>query len=118
MTIPAAAKHRLGRPTLAMLPRVADSLSFLYLESVRIFQDGTGVLAHVASPPCPATRHGRPAGQCLLPALRPETRRSPLPPQLRSGETGQPGHGQPRPVRRQCLPLRRRPAGTRRPAEW
>jgi len=33
-----------------MLPRVADSLSFLYLESVRISQDDTGVLASVDSP--------------------------------------------------------------------
>jgi CRISPR-associated protein Cas1 len=44
------AKQRLGRPTLAMLPRVADSLSFLYLETVRIAQDSTGVLAYVDSP--------------------------------------------------------------------
>jgi CRISPR-associated protein Cas1 len=33
-----------------MLPRVADSLSFLYMESVRIAQDDTGVLAYVESP--------------------------------------------------------------------
>jgi CRISPR-associated protein Cas1 len=32
-----------------MLPRVADSLSFLYLESVRIIQDQTGVCATVES---------------------------------------------------------------------
>ncbi len=44
------AKHRLGRPTLAMLPRVADCLSFLYMESVRITQDDTGVLAYIESP--------------------------------------------------------------------
>jgi CRISPR-associated protein Cas1 len=44
------AKRRLGKPTLAMLPRVADSLSFLYMESVRITQDDTGVLAYVESP--------------------------------------------------------------------
>lgn len=46
----ADARQRLGRPTLAMLPRVADSLSFLYMESVRIIQDDTGVLANVESP--------------------------------------------------------------------
>jgi CRISP-associated protein Cas1 len=33
-----------------MLPRIADSLSFLYLESVRIVQDDTGVCAQVESP--------------------------------------------------------------------
>jgi len=44
------AKQRLGQPTLAMLPRVADSLSFLYMESVRIARDRTGVLAFVESP--------------------------------------------------------------------
>ncbi len=44
------ARRRLGAPTLAMLPRIADSLSFLYMESVRITQDDTGVRAHVESP--------------------------------------------------------------------
>lgn len=29
------ARRRLGRPTLAMLPRVADSLSFLYMEVIQ-----------------------------------------------------------------------------------
>jgi CRISPR-associated protein Cas1 len=33
-----------------MLPRVADSLSFLYLDIVRIHQDDTGVCAEVTSP--------------------------------------------------------------------
>jgi len=33
-----------------MLPRIADSLSFLYLESVRITQDDTGVCAQVEAP--------------------------------------------------------------------
>ncbi|MBN6054471.1 type I-E CRISPR-associated endonuclease Cas1, partial [Nonomuraea sp. RK-328] len=33
-----------------MLPRIADSLSFLYMESVRIVQDDTGVCAQVESP--------------------------------------------------------------------
>ncbi|MEV4611072.1 type I-E CRISPR-associated endonuclease Cas1e [Kitasatospora sp. NPDC049258] len=33
-----------------MLPRVADSLSFLYLDVVRIVQDDTGVCAEVTSP--------------------------------------------------------------------
>lgn len=41
------ARRRLAAPTLAMLPRIADSLSFLYLENVRIVQDDTGVCAQV-----------------------------------------------------------------------
>ncbi|ASO21625.1 CRISPR-associated protein Cas1 [Actinoalloteichus hoggarensis] len=44
------ARRRLARPTVAMLPRVADSLSFLYLDIVRVLQDDTGVLAVVESP--------------------------------------------------------------------
>jgi CRISPR-associated protein Cas1 len=38
---------RLAAPTLAMLPRVADSLSFLYLDMVRVVQDDTGVCAQI-----------------------------------------------------------------------
>ncbi|MCK2214768.1 type I-E CRISPR-associated endonuclease Cas1e [Actinomadura sp. ATCC 31491] len=45
----ANARRKLASPTLAMLPRVADSLSFLYAEAVRIVQDDTGVCAQVAS---------------------------------------------------------------------
>lgn len=41
------ARQRLASPTLTMLPRVADSLSFLYLDKVRIVQDDTGVCARV-----------------------------------------------------------------------
>lgn len=41
------ARRRLAAPTLAMLPRVADSLSFLYLDMVRIIQDDTGVCAQI-----------------------------------------------------------------------
>lgn len=44
-----SAKRKLGAPTLAMLPRIADSLSFLYLQAVRIVQDDTGVCAQVES---------------------------------------------------------------------
>lgn len=50
---PAQARRRLAAPTVAMLPRVADSLSFLYLDVVRIHQDDTGVCAEVTS-----ERHG------------------------------------------------------------
>lgn len=41
------ARRKLAAPTLAMLPRVADSLSFLYLDVVRVVQDDTGVCAQV-----------------------------------------------------------------------
>lgn len=41
------ARQRLAAPTLAMLPRVADQLSFLYADVVRIIQDDTGVCAQV-----------------------------------------------------------------------
>ncbi|MER7871851.1 type I-E CRISPR-associated endonuclease Cas1e [Streptomyces cellulosae] len=41
------ARRRLAAPTLALLPRVADSLSFLYLDMVRVVQDDTGVCAQI-----------------------------------------------------------------------
>ncbi|MFI5756846.1 type I-E CRISPR-associated endonuclease Cas1e [Streptomyces sp. NPDC051569] len=41
------ARARLAAPTLAMLPKIADSLSFLYLDLVRIVQDDTGVCAQI-----------------------------------------------------------------------
>lgn len=41
------ARTRLAAPTLTMLPRVADSLSFLYLDMVRLVQDDTGVCAQI-----------------------------------------------------------------------
>lgn len=41
------ARRRLAAPTLAMLPRIADSLSFLYLDKVRVVQDDTGVCAQI-----------------------------------------------------------------------
>ena len=43
-------RRLLTAPTVAMLPRVADSLSFLYLENVRVVQDDTGVCAYVEQP--------------------------------------------------------------------
>ncbi|MFI9042030.1 type I-E CRISPR-associated endonuclease Cas1e [Streptomyces sp. NPDC053726] len=46
---PAGARRKLTAPTVAMLPRIADSLSFLYLDIVRIHQDDTGVCAEVTS---------------------------------------------------------------------
>jgi CRISP-associated protein Cas1 len=46
---PSQARRKLAAPTLAMLPRIADSLSFLYLDVVRIHQDDTGVRAEVTS---------------------------------------------------------------------
>jgi CRISPR-associated protein Cas1 len=44
------ARARLAVPRLAMLPKVADSLSFLYLDIVRIVQDDTGVCAQIERP--------------------------------------------------------------------
>lgn len=41
------ARQRLAAPTVAMLPRIAYSLSFLYLDIVRVYQDDTGVCAQV-----------------------------------------------------------------------
>lgn len=46
---PGEARRRLAAPTLAMLPRMADSLSFLYLDVVRIHQDDTGVRAEITT---------------------------------------------------------------------
>ncbi|MFJ5228663.1 type I-E CRISPR-associated endonuclease Cas1e [Kitasatospora sp. NPDC088391] len=43
------ARRRLAAPTVAMLPRIADSLSFLYLDIVRVVQDDTGVRAEIAT---------------------------------------------------------------------
>ncbi|OII63095.1 subtype I-E CRISPR-associated endonuclease Cas1 [Streptomyces sp. CC53] len=44
-----AARRRIAAPTLAMLPRIADSLSFLYADIVRIVQDDTGVSAETTT---------------------------------------------------------------------
>jgi CRISP-associated protein Cas1 len=44
---PGKARARLAVPTLTMLPKVADSLSFLYMDIVRIVQDDTGVCAQI-----------------------------------------------------------------------
>lgn len=38
---------RLARPTLSMLPRVSDGLSFLYVDIARVVQTDTGVCAEV-----------------------------------------------------------------------
>ena len=46
---PGAGRRKLAAPTVAMLPRIADSLSFLYLDIVRIHQDDTGVCAEITS---------------------------------------------------------------------
>lgn len=51
---PHHARRRLAAPTVAMLPRIADSLSFLYLDIVRVLQDDSGVCAEITT-----ERHGR-----------------------------------------------------------
>jgi CRISP-associated protein Cas1 len=45
---PLQGRRRIAAPTAAMLPRIDDSLSFLYLDMVRIVQDATGLLAYPA----------------------------------------------------------------------
>lgn len=45
----AQARKALARPTLAMLPKVSDNLSFLYADICRIVQTDTGVCAEVAA---------------------------------------------------------------------
>lgn len=49
MPSPSTARRRIAAPTLAMLPRIGDSLSFLYADVVRIVQDDTGVCAETTS---------------------------------------------------------------------
>ncbi|MCC3768639.1 type I-E CRISPR-associated endonuclease Cas1e [Streptomyces sp. UNOC14_S4] len=51
-----SARRRIAAPTLAMLPRVGDSLSFLYADVVRIVQDDTGVSAETTSADGETTR--------------------------------------------------------------
>ncbi|MFE0200481.1 type I-E CRISPR-associated endonuclease Cas1e [[Kitasatospora] papulosa] len=46
---PSDGRRRLAAPTVAMLPRIADSLSFLYLDVVRVVQDDTGVCVEITS---------------------------------------------------------------------
>jgi CRISP-associated protein Cas1 len=48
-TQPGQGRRRLAAPTIAMLPRVVDSLSFLYLDVVRVHQDDTGVCAEITT---------------------------------------------------------------------
>ncbi|MCD0452556.1 type I-E CRISPR-associated endonuclease Cas1e [Actinocorallia sp. API 0066] len=43
------ARARLAAPTAAMLPRIGDSVSFLYIDIARIVQDETGVKAIIQS---------------------------------------------------------------------
>ncbi|MFJ4435725.1 type I-E CRISPR-associated endonuclease Cas1e [Streptomyces sp. NPDC088923] len=42
------ARKRIGKPNAAMLPRIGDSLSFLFLDQARVEQDATGVKAVLA----------------------------------------------------------------------
>lgn len=61
-------RRHLSAPTVAMLPRVADSLSFLYLENVRVVQDDTGVCAQTEQPDGTISRVYLPVAaiSCLL----------------------------------------------------
>ncbi|MFD8922756.1 type I-E CRISPR-associated endonuclease Cas1e [Streptomyces sp. NPDC059569] len=62
------ARRRIAAPTLAMLPRVGDSLSFLYADVVRIVQDDTGVCAETTSADGETTRVHLPTSalSCVL----------------------------------------------------
>jgi CRISP-associated protein Cas1 len=62
-----AARRRIAAPTAAMLPRIGDSLSFLYLDMMRIIQDDTGLIAFPAKPaPNRRLRIPTAALSCLL----------------------------------------------------
>ena len=64
---PAQARRRIAAPTAAMLPRIGESLSFLYLDMMRIIQDDTGLLAFPAQPsPNRRLRIPTAAISCLL----------------------------------------------------
>ena len=62
-----AARRRIAVPTAAMLPRIGESLSFLYLDMMRIIQDDTGLIAFPAKPaPNRRIRIPTAALSCLL----------------------------------------------------
>lgn len=62
-----AARRRIAVPTAAMLPRIGDSLSFLFLDMMRIIQDDTGLIAFPAQPaPNRRLRIPTAALSCLL----------------------------------------------------
>ena len=50
MNTDSSARRKLATPTIAMLPRIEDALSFLYLDIVRVVQDDTGVCAEITTP--------------------------------------------------------------------
>ncbi|GAA2052198.1 type I-E CRISPR-associated endonuclease Cas1e [Catenulispora yoronensis] len=62
-----AARRKIAVPTAAMIPRIGDSLSFLYLDMMRIIQDDTGLIAFPAQPaPNRRLRIPTAALSCLL----------------------------------------------------
>lgn len=68
-----SARRRVASPTLAMLPRVGDSLSFLYADIVRIVQDDTGVCAETTSDDGDITRVYLPTASLSCVLLGPGT---------------------------------------------
>lgn len=61
------ARRKIAAPTAAMIPRIGDSLSFLYLDMMRIIQDDTGLIAFPAQPaPNRRLRIPTAALSCLL----------------------------------------------------
>ncbi|WP_405675788.1 type I-E CRISPR-associated endonuclease Cas1e [Streptomyces sp. NBC_01511] len=67
------ARRRIARPTLAMLPRIGDSLSFLYVDVVRVVQDDTGVCAETTSAEGDITRVYLPTSSLSCVLLGPGT---------------------------------------------
>lgn len=68
-----SARRRIAAPTLAMLPRIGDSLSFLYADVVRIVQDDTGVCAETTSAEGEVTRVYLPTSSLSCVLLGPGT---------------------------------------------
>ena len=68
-----SARRRVASPTLAMLPRVGDSLPFLYADIVRIVQDDTGVSAETTSEDGDVTRVYLPTASLSCVLLGPGT---------------------------------------------
>ncbi|WP_225848247.1 type I-E CRISPR-associated endonuclease Cas1e [Streptomyces sp. HPF1205] len=69
----ASARRRIAAPTLAMLPRIGDSLSFLYADVVRIVQDDTGVCAETTTAEGDTTRVYLPTSALTCVLLGPGT---------------------------------------------
>jgi CRISPR-associated protein Cas1 len=68
-----SARRRIAAPTPVMLPRIGDSLSFLYADVVRIVQDDTGVSAETTTADGDTTRVYLPTSALTCVLLGPGT---------------------------------------------